>query len=236
MADDGSGVSVHDDLMRFKPDGMSPNGWAVLAGVSRTVWADMKRHDNPSRRTLEKLLAVAGSSLAEFEALRIGDPATEAQEQDRVGLVGDHRARHWTGAPLPPIPLIWTGLSDTRCSENTIDRLIIDRSRRISSVARPLSLATDQTAYAITTLDDKMWPRFRSGRQIIVSAVAPVAIGDDVLVTFRPANGCRELGIVGELLRRSADAIELRQFNPAKSVHIAVAEVESIARIVGESY
>ena len=39
-------------------------------GVSRTVWADLKRHGNPSRRTMEKLLQAAGSSLAEFEALR----------------------------------------------------------------------------------------------------------------------------------------------------------------------
>ena len=69
-----------------------------------------------------------------------------------------------------------------------------------------------------------------------MSAVAPVAIGDDVLVTFRPANGCRELGIVGELLRRAADAVELRQFNPAKSIRIDVADVESIAKIVGESF
>ena len=51
------------------PEGLSPNAWAVKAGVSRTVWADMRRHGNPSRRTLELLLAAADSSLAEFEAL-----------------------------------------------------------------------------------------------------------------------------------------------------------------------
>ena len=229
-------MSIHDDLMRFKPDGTSPNNWAVLAGVSRTVWADMKRHDNPSRRTLEKLLAVAGSSLAEFEALRIGDLATEPQEQDRVGLVGDHRARNWRGAPLPSIPVVWSGSSDARCSEGATDRLIIDRSRLISSVARPASLATDQTAFAVTTFDNRMWPRFRPGRQIIMSVLTPVAIGDDVLVTLVQKDEGRELGIVGELLRRAADAVELRQFNPAKSIRIDVADVESIAKIVGESY
>ena len=63
---------LYRDLMRLKPDELTPNGWAVKAGVSRTVWSDMRRHGNPSRRTLEKLLDAAGSSLAEFEALRIG--------------------------------------------------------------------------------------------------------------------------------------------------------------------
>lgn len=236
MAGDESEVSVHDDLMRFKPDGMSPNGWAVLAGVSRTVWADMKRHDNPSRRTLEKLLAVAGSSLAEFEALRIGDTATESKARDLVGAVGDHRAHNWRGAPPPPIPVFWSASSYVRRKEGAIECLIIDRSQRISSVARPTSLATDQTVFAITMLDDKMWPRFRPGRQIIVSLLAPVATGDDVLVTIGHSNDGRALGVIGELVRRSGRAVELRQFNPAKSISFDVGDVESIARIVGESY
>jgi hypothetical protein len=29
------------------------NAWAVNAGVSRTVWANIRRHGNPSRRTLK---------------------------------------------------------------------------------------------------------------------------------------------------------------------------------------
>ena len=57
---------IYRDLMRFKPESLSPNAWAVKAGVSRSVWSDMRRHGNPSRRTLQKLLAAAGSSLAEF--------------------------------------------------------------------------------------------------------------------------------------------------------------------------
>ena len=236
MASDGSEVSVHDDLMRFKPDGMSPNGWAVLAGVSRTVWADMKRHDNPSRRTLEKLLAVAGSSLAEFEALRIGDTAAEPNERGLVGAVGVLRASNWRGAPLPSIPVFWSALSTARCREGAIDCLIIDRSQRISSVARPSSLATDQAAFAVTMLDNRMWPRFRPGRHIIVAAMVPAAIGDDVLVTLRPAHDRRALAIAGELVRRSADAVELLQFNPGKTIRLDGEDVDAIAKIVGESY
>ena len=68
-----AGARLFEELMRFKPDGWSANAWAVRAGVTRTVWTDMRRHGYPSRRTLERLLAAAGSSLAEFEALRDGD-------------------------------------------------------------------------------------------------------------------------------------------------------------------
>lgn len=229
-------MSIHDDLMRFRPDGLSPNGWAVRAGVSRTVWADMKRHGNPSRRTLEKLLAVAGSSLAEFEALRIGDAATGPDPRNPAGGVGDHVASGWRGAPLPPIPLLWTAASNASCGDGVVAGLHIDRAQRIGSVARPLSLATDQTAFAITMPDGSMWPRFRLGRQLIVSAMAPMAIGDDVLVTLRPTQDRRALAIVGELLRRSADTVELRQFNPAKTFRLDAANVDAIARIVGEAF
>ena len=61
LPDTGSMVLTDDpplyrDLMRLKPDELTPNAWAVQAGVSRTVLSDMRRHGNPSRRTLEKLL------------------------------------------------------------------------------------------------------------------------------------------------------------------------------------
>ena len=82
---DDSDPGVYRDLMRLKPEGLSPNAWAVKAGVSRTVWSDMRRHGNPSRRTLEKLLAAAGSSLAEFEALRIGDHTRSVPDGASLG-------------------------------------------------------------------------------------------------------------------------------------------------------
>ena len=35
----GDKVSIFEDLMRFKPDGMTANAWAVTAAaLSRTVW------------------------------------------------------------------------------------------------------------------------------------------------------------------------------------------------------
>ena len=96
---------LYRDLMRFRPDGLTANGWAVKAGVSRSVWADMRRHGNPSRRTLAKLLTVAGSSLAEFEALRVGqEPRLRATMADPAG-VSDRGASDWHPAPTAPVPL-----------------------------------------------------------------------------------------------------------------------------------
>ena len=86
---------IYRELMRFKPEGWSANAWAVTAGVSRTVWSDMRRHGNPSRRTLEKLLKAAGSSLAEFEALRVGDAPRAAPAGS---VLGDAQSVGWRTA------------------------------------------------------------------------------------------------------------------------------------------
>src|SRR4051812_44433723 len=90
--------------MRFKPAGLTPNAWAVLAGVSRTVWADMRRHGNPSRRTLENLLKAAGSSRAEFEPRGIGAPA-RGGDAEPLG-VADCSVPGWGAAQLPPLPQV----------------------------------------------------------------------------------------------------------------------------------
>ena len=93
----GDGAQLFEDLMRFLPDGMTANAWAVKAGVSRTIWADLRRHGNPSRRTLEKLLSAAGSSLAEFEALRVRQASSLASEAHSPPPF----ARCRSSAPMP---------------------------------------------------------------------------------------------------------------------------------------
>src|SRR6476619_451655 len=104
----GDRSQIYEDLMRFKPQELTPNAWAVRAGVSRTVWADMRRHGNPSRRTLEKLLTAASSSLAEFEALRIGSPTAATGSGDRLS---DTKVWEWGHSRLPSLPLLATSLA-----------------------------------------------------------------------------------------------------------------------------
>lgn len=219
--------------MRFKPDGLTPNAWAVRAGVSRAVWADMRRHGNPSRRTLERLLAVAGSSLAEFEALRLGDDPR--QPVGAVpGRLGDRRGPAWTPAAMPPLPLVSSSLAGD-WGDTGAELTRIRTSTVIDRVPRPTGLAGDPDAYAVTVVGDSMWPRFRPGRRIAVSPRAPVSIGDDVMLTLR--NGSDNdgaLALIKELVKRTAAFVELRQFNPDIVVRIATTEVAEIHKVVGE--
>ena len=233
----GSGESspIYDDLMRFRPDGMSPNAWAMKAGVSRTVWADMRRHGNPARRTLEKLLAAAGSSLAEFEALRIaGEVATERRPAPSVA----ERSRFaWRAPEVPPLPLIATVIAGQWGSADTMIELTELRPGEVvDRVPRPASLANDASAYAMTIVGDSMWPRFRPGRRVAVSPKAPVSIGDDVVVKLAGADESdgRVSVLVKEMVRRSGGGVELRQFNPDLTFHVPAEAVGSIEKVVGE--
>lgn len=225
---------IYDDLMRLRPDGMSPNAWAMKAGVSRTVWADMRRHGNPSRRTLEKLLAAAGSSLAEFEALRIG--GVSAVDPVAGGLA-ERTPFAWRAPQPPPLPLIAAGMAGEWGERGSMIELTELRPAEVvDRLPRPLSLANDASAYAITVVGDSMWPRFRPGRRVAVSPKAAVSIGDDVVVKLAGVDHSdgRLPVLVKELVRRSAAGVELRQFNPDLTFRVPAEEVGSIERVLGE--
>ncbi|MFL6778049.1 MAG: helix-turn-helix transcriptional regulator [Sphingomicrobium sp.] len=226
MADEGS--RLVEELMRFKPDRLTANAWAVQAGVSRTIWADLRRHGNPSRKTLEKLLSAAGSSLAEFEALCVRQPAPMAVLRE-AGLA--EKGPRWRPAPLKPIPLLacrpageWgePGSGIELCSIQPIDEVAL--------IDRPESLAADGDAYAVTVTGQAMWPRFRAGRRLLVSPAAPPRVGDDVLVQL--ASG---VALIGEMVRRTAGIIELRQFNPDLVFAVDAGVISAIHKVIGEA-
>jgi hypothetical protein len=231
---------IYRDLMRFKPEHLTANAWAVKAGVSRAVWADMRRHGNPSRRTLEKLLTVVDSSLAEFEALRVGNEPGALT--NTPGRVGDAGARAWTPAQLPPMPLLRTSLAGEWNEPGSgIDLIEVRSGELIERLPRPISLAGDAQGYAVTIVGEGMWPRFRPGRRIAISPGSAVAIGDDVILRLRtpavfPEAGGGQLALVGELVSRTNDHALLRQFNPDRTFQVSAAEIEAIHKIAGELF
>jgi SOS-response transcriptional repressor LexA len=226
MAEEGS--RLVEALMRFKPDRLTANAWAVQAGVSRTIWADLRRHGNPSRKTLEKLLSAAGSSLAEFEALRIGQAAPKAVLKE-AGLA--EKGPRWRPAPLKPIPLLACRPAGEWGEPGSgIELCSIEPNEQVGLIDRPESLAADADAYAVTVIGQAMWPRYRPGRRLLVSPAAPPRAGDDVLVQL--ANGA---ALIKEMVRRTAGIIELRQFNPDMVFVVGAGEVAAVHKVVGEA-
>jgi SOS-response transcriptional repressor LexA len=231
-------TGIYDDLMRFRPHELTPNAWAVKAGVSRTVWADMRRHGNPSRRTLEKLLVAAGSSLAEFEALRVS--GRDSRQEKAGSAVGDRSTEGWAGPQLAPLPLVRTASAgEWGEPPSRIDMTELRLDEVLERIPRPVALANDADAYAVTIVGNSMWPRFRAGRRIAVSPKGEVAIGDDILVKLKgetPGSDVRGIAtaLIKELVRSDRSGLDLRQFNPDVVFRVPRAAILSIEKVLGE--
>ena len=81
-----------------------------------------------------------------------------------------------------------------------------------------------------------MWPRFRPGRKLLVSPAAPLVDGDDVMLRLRSmsSNG-KAMILIVELVGRTNNFVELRQFNPDVTFKVAAADIAAIHRIAGEA-
>jgi phage repressor protein C with HTH and peptisase S24 domain len=111
------------------------------------------------------------------------------------------------------------------------------RTEIVDRVARPVSLASDASAYAITIVGNSMWPRFRPGRRVAVSVKAPVAVGDDVVVKLKDAPDGRSGAVpilIKELVGKTGDGVELRQFSPDVTFNVGTGDIEAIHKVLGE--
>lgn len=89
----------------------------------------------------------------------------------------------------------------------------------------------DPNAYALMVSGDSMEPLYRDGDRIIISPVANIRGGDRVVVKTREGEVMAK-----ELVRRTAQRIELRSLNPEyENPVLPTAEVEWIARILWAS-
>ena len=180
-----------------------------------------------SRRTLSKLLEAAGTSLAEFEALRMGQPLQAAEAAGTLAEAG----QRWRPAPLAPLPVFWTGEGGLWADTGQrIELMAIEHDKVVDLLPRPPSLSADLGAYAATIISDSMRPRFRPGRRIAVSPSSTVSVGDDVLVLLVGGQGA----LMAELQRRPTDGIGLRQFNPNVEFDVQAANISAVHKVVGE--
>jgi phage repressor protein C with HTH and peptisase S24 domain len=163
--------------------------------------------------------------------------------RSEVAQFGDRPFEEKYGSgELPAIPVVGSALGmNSFDPERHIELTEVDTSEVLDHIARPVSLARDNEAYAVTVVGDSMWPRFRPGRRVIVSPKAPVSIGDDVIVQLRGSGEDQEadritLVLIKELVRRSAGFVELRQFNPDITFRVESERVAAIHKVIGEVY
>jgi phage repressor protein C with HTH and peptisase S24 domain len=239
MAKTGEASAMYDALMAVKPEGMSLNQWAGRAGVHRSIFNGIRAHGNPTRTTLEKLLAAIGVSLTQFEA-RLLPVRSEVRSAGLVSERDVEHARH--GARnFVPVPLVGSAVGGTiEDLDEHVEMTELHLSEVLDYLARPAILESDPGAYAVTIVGESMAPRFEPGERAFVSPRASVGIGDDVIVQLRAApNGDPDhdqrvtMVLIKRLVKRGPDFLELKQFNPSMTFRLPLGRVAAIHRVVG---
>jgi len=224
---------VYTSLMALRPPGLSLNAWAQRAGVGRSIFADIRRHGNPTSETLDKLLHVAGVSFVQFDA-GLHPVKTEVRGDGTVGF-GDVHRKFYGEDPMPALPLYGSAVGGEYGEvEEHIELTELHLNEVLEWLARPVKLAGDKDAYVLTIVGDSMSPRFKPGERVAVSPRASVSIGDDVIVQLR--NGTEDrvcMVLIKELVRRGGDYIELKQHNPAVTFRIPWARVAAMHKVGG---
>lgn len=223
---------IYDALLAVKPAELSLNAWTMKAGVSRSMFNEIRRHGNPTSDTLSKLLDAIGVTLAQFEA---GATPVRTEVAGTGMSVGDVD-RAWRGAPQSkPIPLLgsaiggeWDGIDEA------VELTELHLSEVLDYLARPPSVANDPEAYAVTIVGESMAPRYEPGERATVSPRSPASIGDDVVVQLRGDGHDRiTMVLIKRLVRRTSKFIELRQFNPDMTFQIPLERVAATHRVRG---
>jgi phage repressor protein C with HTH and peptisase S24 domain len=94
-------------------------------------------------------------------------------------------------------------------------------------VERPWFLMGNGNAYAVYVNGTSMEPAYRHGELCYVDPSRPPRPGQDVVVQLKDGTG-----FVKTLQRRTAQAVEVLQYNPEKRLRFKADEVESVHLIV----
>lgn len=228
-------------LMAVKPDGLSANAWALKAGVSRTIFNDIKRRNNVRHDTLTKLLEAADVSLAAFEAgtqpvrSEVRGTGLNEAEVDRLRREPQALAVPLVGSAFGGV---WEDLDEH------VELTELHLAEVLDHLARPAVLTGDLGAYAVTIVGDSMAPRFEPGERAYVSPRLPAYSGDDVIVQLRapaPIDDAADqdhanrvtMVLIKRLLKQTAKSVTLRQFNPDMTFDVPLSRVAAVHKVVG---
>lgn len=225
---------VYRALMRIKPAHLTPNAWTAAAGVSRPFFNDVRKHGNPKRQTLQKVLAAIGWTIERFEAeTGLYTVHTEVRGADAVGF-DELKTMVFGESPLAPLPLYGSAIGGDLGENRDFQFTELVLNEVLDFLRRPASLADDQESYALTIVGTSMSPRFKPGERVGVSPKASVDIGDDVIVQLREENSNRVRRVlIKELVRRNAQYIILKQHNPDRELRVDKKDILAIHKVKG---
>ncbi|MBO9624138.1 MAG: helix-turn-helix transcriptional regulator [Sphingomonas sp.] len=135
------------------------------------------------------------------------------------------------------LPIYGTALGSPREIEGeAIEQTFLDESTVIEYLPRPTVLQGRADVYGFYIQGSSMAPRFEEGELGFAETKRPPRVGDDVVVFLAGPDhhdGDRVNAVlIKRLVRRTAQYIELEQFNPVKTFRVEVCRVKHVHRVL----
>jgi len=102
----------------------------------------------------------------------------------------------------------------------------------VDYVRRPPGVSGAKEVYGLYVVGESMWPRFQNGELVICHPRRPVNSGDDVVIQLRRGEYAELEVFVKTLVRRGADTVTARQYNPDREISFKTADIIAIHRIL----
>lgn len=130
----------------------------------------------------------------------------------------------------------YAGITTIDGKDIVLEQTAIRSAEIIAMYRRPPPLRESEKAYVQYVQGSSMEPKFEEGEAILIDPRRPIRARDYVMVTIAHEVDAGEgpeviFGFVRRLVRRTADYVELEQFNPPAVFRLPVREVTGIAPV-----
>ena len=241
--------SISMDLVRAilaaeiaKP-GQSARGISLRAGLGVDAVRDILRGKSETAQigTLAGLAKALGGDLSMFAPVPEGaapppPPAFDRLPRDNlVNFAGEPPAfQLW----LKDIPVWGTAIGGHLTINGVrVEQTSLEAFDIVEMVRRPPSQAGNAKLYALYVAGSSMEPRHEPGDLVYVDPRRSPQIGDDVVVQLRDGNGHDgdervTCALIKRLVRRTADGVELEQYNPPARFVVEKKHISAMHRVV----
>lgn len=220
-----------------KPN-QSARGLAIRAGLGPDAVRDILREKSQVAKvdTLMALAKALGGDITMFATADATAPAPPAGEMERsVAFAGDPpQFNAWA----KDTPVLGTASGGGMTIDGVVvEQTVLETFDVVDMVRRPPSQRGNAKLYALYVVGSSMEPRHEPGDLVYVDPRRAPMIGDDVVVQLRDGNGHDGderivTALIKRLVRRTADGVELEQYNPRMKFIIDKKHIAALHRVV----
>ncbi len=220
------GYKGASSYQRYENPAMYGKQWLPLPLVASVADVLTGLGEPPSAR--DEVLALAGITAAGITVAGVGADAGVAPTLRGPGEVELARAAELPGNNAFPRDLPVYGVAvGGSAGDFSFNGTVVDYVRR------PPMLSRIGSAFGVYVIGDSMSPRFDHGDLVFVHPGRPPQPGNDVIVELHGEHGAPGPCYVKRLVRRSADRVQLAQFNPPRDdIAIDASQIKAVYRIL----